>query len=273
MNKRLAFSATALLLFLLSGCISHESMIKKFLPGNVDTFARDLILSAKSQDFKGYMEHIAPSDRTAKLENGLKQVFQYMQNGDLLGVKPVWVRSNKIKGRTTYNITYELHYSRAWQVANIVLLNDGKTITVKGFLVNDIPDSLTVLNAFTFKNKTIMHYLFFILNIAYLLFIGIVFIVCIRTKNLKRKWLWAIICLLGVVEFAFNWTTGGLQVKLFSIGVKVSTFVPVTPYMPSILDFYIPVGAVLFLIKRSKLTNLVEAPVEENETPGISINE
>jgi hypothetical protein len=97
MNKRLAFSATALLLFLLSGCMSHESMIKKFLPGNIDTFARDVILSAKSQDFKGFMELVAPPDRTIKLENGLKQVFQYMQKGDLLGVKPVWVRSNKIK--------------------------------------------------------------------------------------------------------------------------------------------------------------------------------
>lgn len=268
MNRRRAFSAVTLLAFLLAGCISHDSMIKKFLPANVDAFARGLILSAKSQDFKGFMEHVVPSDKAVELENNLKQIFQFMQKGDLLGVVPVWVESNKFKGLTTYRITYELHYSKAWQVANIALLDDGGTITVKGFVVNDIPDSLTVLNAFTFKNKTLKHYLFFILNIAYLLFIGTVFIVCIRTKHLKRKWIWAIICLLGVVEFAFNWTTGGLQVKPFSIGVKVSTFVPVTPYMPSILKFYIPAGAIFFLIRRPKLTGPIEAPAEENGTTG-----
>jgi hypothetical protein len=96
MNRRFSLSATAFLLLLFSGCMSHDSMIKRFLPTNVDSLARDLILSAKRQDFKGFNDHVDPSDKTIKLENSLKQVFQYMQKGDLLGIQPVGVRSNKI---------------------------------------------------------------------------------------------------------------------------------------------------------------------------------
>jgi hypothetical protein len=96
MNRRFSLSATAFLLLLFSGCMSHDSMIKRFLTTNVDSLARDLILSAKRQDFKGFNDHVDPSDKTIKLENSLKQVFQYMQKGDLLGIQPVGVRSNKI---------------------------------------------------------------------------------------------------------------------------------------------------------------------------------
>lgn len=60
-----------------------------------------------------------------------------------------------------------------------------------------IPQSLETLNAFTFKNKGMLHIVFLILSIITPIFILTVLVICVRTKIKKRKWLWIIFILLG----------------------------------------------------------------------------
>jgi hypothetical protein len=263
MRRHARLAVLAILSFAAAACMSYESLIKKILPSDVDMFARACIQEAAANDIDGVIARMPAQDRNENLRSGLHQVSAYMQKGGLVKATTVSVQANTFKGSTTYNITYELQYPRAWQVANLVLVKEGDGILLKGFHVNDLADSLAVLNRFTFKGKTTLHYVFFALTVLYLVVVAGSFVVCLLTKKFLKKWLWAVISLLGIVEFSFNWTTGAWAVRPVSIGLKISTFVSPFPYMPSVLVFYLPVGAIIFLLKRRSLT----APEQKNTDP------
>jgi hypothetical protein len=123
---------------------------------------------------------------------------------------------------------------------------------ILGFHVNPIPKSLQELNAFTFDNKSIVHYSIFGFTIIIPLFIIFSLIQCIRTK-IKRKWLWLLFILIGIGQITLNWTDGNvgfnpLSIQLLGAGVlKASMFAPWT------FTVSIPLGAIWFTIKRSNI--------------------
>jgi hypothetical protein len=253
MRKCFLFAVVSLVAFAISGCMSYEALIQKILPSEVDSFARACIQDAVNKNVEGIISRIPPADKNQNLREGVEQLSAFTQKGRLLKITTAGVHANTFEGTTTYNVTYELQYPNAWQIANIALTTEGDSIALKSFHVNDIEDSLVVLNRFTFRDKGFSHYLFFVMNIIYLAIVGGSFVLCLLTRNLQKKWLWAIISLIGFVEFTFSWTTGEWGIKPLSIGLKISTFVPPFPYMASILTFYIPVGALAFLFKRASM--------------------
>ncbi len=229
-------------------------MIRKLLPDHIDSFAKETIEYAKQKEIDSILPRIDESIKNEQLEDSLSQIVDYMDKGEVVSIVAAGVNVYQFNEDKTYNLTYQVQYPDAYQLVNLVLFENSSGISIKGFHINDIPESLDVLNKFTFTGKSFKHSLFFAFTVAYLLIIITAFIVCIRTKNLKLKWLWAIITILGVGEFLFNWTTGAWEFKPLSFGFKISLFVQPTPYMPSILAFYFPLGAIIFFIKRSMLS-------------------
>jgi hypothetical protein len=264
MNKLLSFSLAISLLLSISGCMDHEKMIKKFLPNHIDSFAKESIELAKRKDIDGILSRINESTKNAQLEGTFSKLFAYMDKGEVVSIIATAVHLNKFNENTTYNLTYQIQYPEAYQLVNIVLFENSNGISIKGFHVNDIPDSLDVLNKFTFTGKSFKHFLFFTLTVSYIFIIVTAFIVCLRTKNLKGKWPWAILTILGVGEFLFNWTTGAWEIKPLSFGFKISIFVQPTPDMPPILAFYFPLGAILFFVKKATLGK-ARKTIENNE--------
>jgi asparagine N-glycosylation enzyme membrane subunit Stt3 len=68
----------------------------------------------------------------------------------------------------------------------------------------------------------------------------------------RRKWLWILFILFGFGKLSINWTTGQwgvmvLAAQLFSASAAAAYF------GPWIVSVSLPVGAVLFLIKRRRL--------------------
>lgn len=254
MNQKAASLLLIIAILSTTACSNYyEGFIKTILPADVDAFARTCMEEAIKNDVDNIIKRISPEDRNEGLRSEFQQLSKYMQKGELVKVTTAGVQTITAQGSTSYDITYELQYSRGWQVANFLLAKQGDNILLKGLQVNDLKDSLVVLNRFTFKDKTMMHYLFFVLNVIYLVVVGSSFVLCIRTKNLRRKWLWLIITLLGAIGFSFNWTTGAFEVNPLTFGFNISTFVSLFEYMPSILKFYVPVGAIVFLIKRRRM--------------------
>jgi membrane-bound metal-dependent hydrolase YbcI (DUF457 family) len=233
--------------------MDHGELIKKLLPGHIDAFVKDTIGYLKQKDLENVLARLDDSIKDEQVEESLVQLFEYMDKGDIIAVMATGVHSNQFVETTTYTLSYQLQYPEAYQLVNLVLLENSNGLSIKQFHINDIPDSLDVLNKFTFTGKSLRHFLFFGVTIAYMLFIITAFVVCIRTKNLQTKWLWAIITTIGFCEFIFNWTTGVWEVKPFSFGFKFSSFIQPSPYFPSILGFYVPVGAIIFFIKRTSL--------------------
>jgi hypothetical protein len=68
----------------------------------------------------------------------------------------------------------------------------------------------------------------------------------------RRKWLWIIFILIGFGKLSLNWTTGQIlfnplsfYVQLFSVAV-----IKHGPYAPWIFSISIPLGAIIFFLKK-----------------------
>ena len=88
------------------------------------------------------------------------------------------------------------------------------------------------------------------------------FIICLLTKHLPKKWLWAAFTLIGVTPVSANFATGSLAIAPLSIifgGSGISPYaaiigLTITPFMPSLPEgiiFSLPLGAIVFLFNRN----------------------
>ena len=64
------------------------------------------------------------------------------------------------------------------------------------------------------------------------------------------RWLWAAIVLIGAGRFTLNWTTNHVSVIVLAIQVLGSGFTRLGPDAPYLIATSVPVGAILFFIKR-----------------------
>ncbi len=152
---------------------------------------------------------------------------------------------------STTDITLEYQFPSKWLLAQIATQQKGEVSSIVGFHVNPIPDSLENLNKFTLAGKNATQYLTLICSVGSLLFAFYVFMQCIRSKDMKPKWLWAIIVLVGVGKFAVNWGTGQWTYQLLAI--QIPCFSMTRPlYGPWTVAAYVPLGAIVFLHRRWK---------------------
>lgn len=76
----------------------------------------------------------------------------------------------------------------------------------------------------------------------------------IRAPRFKRKWLWAIVALIGVGSFTLNWSTGQwsfqpINLSLIGAGASTQGFLG---FYPFVLKFALPVGAVVAFWRAAK---------------------
>jgi hypothetical protein len=84
------------------------------------------------------------------------------------------------------------------------------------------------------------------------IFTLVVLVVCIRTKMKRRKWLWILFILFGFGKLSVNWATG--QWGVMVLAAQLFSASGTAAYLgPWIVSVSLPVGAVLFLIKRRRL--------------------
>ena len=150
------------------------------------------------------------------------------------------------------DITFEYQFPSKWLLVNVTTQKNGDVRTVVGFNVTPIADSLENLNKFTLVGKSALQYLTLTCAVGSLLFTFYVFVLCIRSKDMKPKWLWSIIVLVGVGYFAVNWGTGQWTYQLLAI--RIPCFSMDHPlYGPWTVAAYVPLGAIVFLQRRWKM--------------------
>src|SRR5690606_22891732 len=130
---------------------------------------------------------------------------------------------------------------------------DGKREII-GLNATPLAASLQEINGFSFKNADGTHYLFLAAATIIPVFIITTLVVCIRTKIARRKWLWVIFILLGVTSFSLNWTTGQTGVSPLSIQLLGVSATASSVYSPWIISVSLPIGAIVFWLRRRKLT-------------------
>lgn len=166
---------------------------------------------------------------------------------------------------TRYNLTYQFGYENRWVLVNIAFrtLEDGSDEIFGLNVYNPMSQSLQDANRFTLSGKRLVHFVFLFTCAAIPLFILATLVVCIRTKLERRKWLWILFILVGIVQFSLNWTTGQIGFRLVNFQLLGSGALAASVHSPWILSFSLPVGAFMFWMKRDQ----IRAKPSSSETP------
>jgi hypothetical protein len=133
------------------------------------------------------------------------------------------------------------------------MLRKQDAVSLVGLSVRAIPESLEEHHRFRLAGKSAVQYVVLGLAVLFPLLTLYALVACITTKMSGRKWPWVLFIALGFGNFAVNWTTGewqlaALVVRLFSASAGAAL------YGPWIVSVSLPLGALVFLLRRKALT-------------------
>jgi len=252
------FAAFLLSIFAV-GCIEHpiESrearMMSRITPPQDEASARNYVELLRERKFEEIERDLDPSLQDSR--DKLSAMADLIPMGEPKSIKVVdfHVYQHPDSAKTT-TITLEYEFANQWVLANLVKDEHAGVSTVSGFHLTPIQDSLENQYRFTLSGMHPAHYLILLLGCAALA-VGIYgFITCLRTPMGRKKWLWAVICLVSVGRFGINWTTGASAFSLsVSVGIPPANAAMV-PYGPWTVWVSFPLGAVIFLIFRDRLS-------------------
>lgn len=258
------------LLVTLVGC-SQQAMLENFAPAADQAFAKSQIQALRMGEFDKIRASAAPSIQGPTLLETLAKMAAEIPAGEPLSIKLVGAQIHSWNDATLTNLTYEYEYPGKWLIINVATQKNAVGIQVVGFRVVPNAQSLAELNQFTLWGKSVIQYVVLLLAIVVPLFSLYALVLCVRTPFKGRKWHWVLFIILGVGQLAVNWTTGEWQLRVFSLQLfGASAFAP--PHGPWIFSASLPLGALLFLRRRSKLrrpesgSNEATMPIE----PGVA---
>ncbi len=254
--KYFIYLTGALLLVIAAGC-DRTAIVNKLTPPEDEVAARNYIDLLRQGEYEQIEENIDPSIKNTDLHDNLVMMNQMLPTGDPAAVRVVGVYIYSGQDSRTTDLTFEYEFPGKVFLVEIVLQKKGLQTTIVEFSINEIPDTLENLNRLTLAGKSPLHYIVLSLAIFLPLFSLYALVLCIRTRIEKRKWLWIIVILLGVGQFSLNWTTGDTSFSLLAVQF-LSAGISASPYGPWTLSISLPLGAILFLLRRRKITKPVE---------------
>jgi hypothetical protein len=249
--RRLNCLVAILFAALLVGC-NRENLIKKFTPPEDESNARNYVDLVRQRKFDQVEPHLDASIADANIGDTLAKIAAFFPAENPESIKVVGVNVSQGQELTTTSITLEYQFPSKWLLVNVVTQRKDDVSTILGLHVNTTPDSLENLYRFTLVGKSAVQYLILTLAVCSLLFSVYVLVMCIRTRALKRKWLWALFVLVGIGRLAINRTTGQCTFSLLSIRIPCAHAIA-DPYGPWTVAVYLPLGAILFLNHRWKM--------------------
>ena len=245
-----------LALFLLSSlaaCDAEISLEKRASeePGIAARHYADLLQQKRLDEL---LDHFVPWLKTEITRAAL------MNTADLLPdtpAKKVRLIAYKRVDFRLYNLIFESEFPTGWVLTNIVVDRDDYAIISMN--TQAVPQSVEETNRFTLIGKGALHYLFLGLMLASRGLIVVALIFAFWTPLWRRRWLWLLFISIGFGQASMNWTTGQLDFDLFSFDFLGARFMPPRIVGPWFLSVSLPLGAILFLLRRPKLLAAREA--------------
>ncbi len=264
---KLLQSLFALVLFMtIQGC-SQEKLLDKLTPKAEVAFAKEYFSQFQSHNFDAIEKSIDEKLKTADLRGKLEQIANFFPKEAPVKIDLVGSRTFEMGEKWQANLTFQYEFSKSYLMTNIILERiGGGPLVVTGINVNPLQDSLQNINKFTMQGKSIIHYIFLFLAVTIPIFIVVTFIVCLRTPIKKRKWLWTIFVLLGIVQCTINWSTGKIFYQLISFNLLGAGFFYGNQFGPVMLKIAFPLGAIMFWIKRKTFYRKNIQPNPQNLT-------
>jgi len=231
-----------------AGCDS-QSVMDRFVPQAESAVGKSYVESIRTRNFAPIEADFNPAYE-AEVRPAMEKMAGLFPNEEPKSIKTVGSHWS-LSGEASYNFTYEYEFSDRWILGAINFKKLKNKIQIERMDVVLSELSLEEANAFSFKNRDIIHYLFIVAAIAFATFTVGTAIVCARTKGLKRKWLWIIFVLIGLGWLQLNWTTGAINYGLAYITFFASGFSKPF-YGPLVIQIGFPIGAIVFWLRRRK---------------------
>jgi len=235
-------------LLTLSGC-NQEELLNKFASKEDQATAKAYIDRLRSRDFDAIEKDTNPSIKSPDLRTKLETMSALLPEGQPTSVTLVGAHRFSNPDVTTSNITFEYGFEEKWFLVNVAVQDRAGAKTIVGLNVVPQGQSLESQNRFTLSGKSALQYSVLAGATAAALLTLYALVLCIKTKQLKRKWLWILFILAGIGKVGVNWTNGQVLFAPISFQLfSASAFAQL--YGPWIISASLPVGAAAFLIFR-----------------------
>jgi hypothetical protein len=244
--------AIVVLALILSACNSRD-LIERFTPKEDKAFAIRTFERLQQRHFDEVVPLLDDTIPRDGLEAKLTQMADSFDNQKPIDVHVVGARTFWMNGIKRVYLTLEYQMPDNWVVAGMTIrTQDGRKV-VEAFSAFRTLDSLEHLNRFTFRGKGATQYAYLLLAVLVPLFILVTLYVLWRTPVARRKWLWFIFVAFGICTMSVNWTTGETGMRLLWAQLLGFGFDNFSPYAPVVVSWAIPVGAIVFLLRRRSL--------------------
>lgn len=226
-----------------------DTSLRRFTPPDVDSRSREYIGQFVKGQTDSAVGRLVEPLRTPEGTAELRKITDILRNERFDTIRVIGAWTNTVNGVRHVNLTYELHSSFSWFLANVASVDTAGTWFVEGVSARTIAQPLEVTTQFSLAGKTLLHYLWFLLTIAAAVFsLGTAVFIGTR-RSMPKRWRWVLLSLLGVGAFRLNWATGAIDFALMQVQLASASFVRAGPAAPWILSFAIPVGALIGLTR------------------------
>jgi hypothetical protein len=250
----------------LIGC-NQSDLIQKFASSEDQAFAKHCIDLLRDHQFDEIEKVTDPSSRPPDLHVQMLKLADLFPVGEPTSIKLVGANQfvsaqRKLIGNdpnaagysSGVTLTYEYEYPDNSRLIRISLLKQGEHTSITELRIQRESMPLEAQNRFHVGLDTQIHFLLILLLACFLPLLTVFALVsCIRTKMRGKKWLWILFILFGLGSMTLNWTTGLMTfnpfyIQLFSAGAFAQL------YGPWMISISLPVGAVTFLMMKSRLS-------------------
>jgi hypothetical protein len=236
----------------LVGC-NQADLIQKFASPADQALARNYIDLLRQRQIDRIEKATDPSIADETLHGKLVQMADLIPTGEPTSVLLVGAYRTNVGESSTVNLTYEYGFSGRWILSNVAVKTQAGKTSIVGISVIPQPESLEEQHKFKLVDKTVTQYLVLALVIVLPLLTLFALVVCIRTRMNGRKWPWILFVICGFGKLAVNWTTGEWSFLPVAFQVaSASVFAPL--YGQWTLAVSLPLGAIIFLLRRRKLS-------------------
>jgi len=249
---------------MLAGC-KLVSLPQALIPPAEQTFAGDFVELLRTGNLDAADSELSTRNQSPEIRAGIAKVAAIFPPGEVLSVDTTNWRHTHFTSTNRPSVDqtdfeFQYHIANEWLLADVILIRQDDRLFVDGVRATPMSGPLQELNRFTVVGKPTGNYLFLAVTIAMPLFIIYALVACVRTRGLRRKWLWIIFILLGVGVFVLNWTTGRLAINPLYVQILGAGFTRSGFYGPWHLAVSIPVGAIVFLLRRQALARQQDNP-------------
>jgi hypothetical protein len=246
-----AFLGLISLVLLLSDCVG--SLPDQVVPGDVLSFAKESLNLVVARDTDRVVARLDPGIDTQRARQAIEELYKVVPAEPPKGIRIIGFHQSLRRvsgGADDYSLLLVYDFSSEPAVISFGVRQNGENYSLLS-LGATLARALEEKNRFSLTGKGPAPLLFLLACIAVAIFIIATTVSCVRTPELKRKWLWIIFIIFGLGEASLNWSTGAVIVNPLSFQVVGVGFAKPL-YQPVTLTLGVPVGAIVFWLRRSR---------------------